>query len=337
VRFNGGVQVNASSKRENVIAKQHNYKTMNPDETRKTLEDHLIEQVKKSGFPLEIEISNILDGKDYIVFNSQYYFDEELQQGRDIDLYAVPLDSDPLIEKISKKILPLVLRLELAIECKKSESYAWVFYTRPRIPENIIYMEGQLTTTFPEIKGFSGDSSKWLLEQECLKLHYDRFDRIAVAYDELKKGKANEKVGAHRNEIFEATNQLIKFVNYLNHHTEKNLSELPKDRPKRELMMILFPIIVCDGDMFEVFFKGGEPTLWKTKHVLLSTNRHCPYCKESKSFTIDVVHRSYFEEFIDSIKTPSIKMNKVILEKHKELLSKIKNDRLLLDFEKNQK
>jgi hypothetical protein len=304
---------------------------MNPDERKRTLEDHLVQQVKKSGYPLEIEISNILDGKDYVVFNSEYYFDEEIQQGRDIDVYAVPLETDPLDEKIS----PFVLRLELAIECKKSEPYAWVFYTRPRLPVNFIYMEGQLTTTFPKRKRFSGDSSQWLLENECLKLHYDRFDRIAVAYDELKKDKANEKAGSHRNEIFEATNQLIKFVNYLNHRTEKNLSELPENRPKMEIIMILFPIIVFDGDMYEVFFKGGEPMLWKTKHILLSTHRHCPYCKESKSFTIDVVHRSYFEEFTDLLKTQFTNMNKIILEKHAELLSKIDKDRLLLSLGKN--
>lgn len=304
---------------------------MNPDETNKTLEDHLIQQVKKSGYPLEIEISNILESRHYVVFNSEYYFDEEIQQGRDIDVYALPLDPDPL----NDEILPFRLRLELAIECKKSEPYAWVFYTRPRIPMNSIYMTGQLTTSFPKLGEFSGDSSGWLLESKCLKLHYDGFERIAVAYDELKKGKANEKAGSHRNEIFEATNQLTKFVNYLNHRTEKRISESPEERPKREMIMILFPIVVFDGDMFEVFFKGGEPMLWKTKHILLSTHRHCPYCKDSKSFTIDVVHRSYFEEFTDLLRIHFIKMNKIIFEKHDELLSKIDNDRQLLKLEKN--
>ena len=299
---------------------------MNPDETKKTLEDHLIQQVKKSGYPLEIEISNILDGKEYAVFNSQYYFDAETQQGRDIDAYAVPLH--PII--LGQENLPFALRLELAIECKKSEPYAWVFYTRPRLTMNSLYMKGQLFTTFPKLKGFSGGSAQGFLEQNCLELHYDRFDRIAVAYDELKKCKTNEKAGSHKNEIFEATNQLTKFVNYKTHGTENNLSKLPKGVLKRELVLILFPTIVFDGDIFEVFFKGGEPMLWKTKHILLSTHRHCALCGESKSFTIDVVHRSYFEEFIDLVNTDVIKMNKKIIERHDEFLSKIDNDRKIL-------
>jgi hypothetical protein len=303
------------------------------DEENKTLEKHLIQQIKRSGYPLEIETSEILESRHYVVFNSEYYFDEEAQQGRELDVYALPLDPDPL----NDAILPFRLRLELAIECKKSEAYAWVFYTRPRLPMSSIYIRGQLTTTFPKRKKWSKDSSGWFLETECLKLHYDRFDRIAVAYDELKKGKANEKAGAHRNEIFEATNQLTKFVNYLKHRTEKNLSELPNDSPKHEIIMVLFPIIVFDGDLFEVFFKGGEPMLWKTKHILLSAHRYCPYCKESKSFTIDIVNRSYFGEFIDLLRTYFVKMNAIFLEKHDDLLSRISNDKQILELENELK
>lgn len=49
---------------------------MKPKEKNRTLEDHLIKRIKKSGYPLEIEISNLLD-KKYVVFNTHYYFDEE--------------------------------------------------------------------------------------------------------------------------------------------------------------------------------------------------------------------------------------------------------------------
>ena len=303
-----------------------------PEKQKKTFEEYLKEQVKKSGYPLEIKVSNILDGMHYVVFNTEYHFDEEIQQGRDIDVYALPLDPDPM----NDEILPFRLNLELAIECKKSETYAWVFYTRPRLEYSGICMSGQLSTTFPKRKQFSTDSADWFFEYTCLKTHYNNFDRIAIAYDELKKSKSNQKVGSHRNEIFEGTNQLVKFVNYMNHRREKRLSELPADLPYRENIRILFPIIIFDGDMFEVFFKGEEPMLWKTKHLLLSTHRYCPYCKESKSFTIDVVHRSYFEEFLNVLRTSFVKLNEIFSEKHDELLEKISNDRAVLEKEKEK-
>jgi hypothetical protein len=295
------------------------------EEENKSLEQHLIKQIKKSGYPLEIEISNILESKHYVVFNTQYYFDEETQKGRNIDVYALPLDPDPM----NDAILPFSIRLELAIECKKSETHAWVFYTRPRIPMSYIYMEGQLTTTFPKRKTFSAESSEWFFETECMPLHYDSFNRIAIAYDELKKAKL-EKSESHRREIFGATNQLVKFVNYLNHKTESRLSELPKDSPYRERIMILFPIIVFDGDLFEVFLDSGEPRLWKTKHILLSTHQYCPYCKESKSFTIDIVHRSYFDEFTDMLRTQFYKINETVLQKKDYLLNRINQDQQIL-------
>ena len=305
---------------------------MNSGEGNKTLEEHLIQQIRMSGYPLEIEISNILDKRKYVVFNTQYYFDEEAQKGRAIDIYALPLDPDPY----NDKILPFRLRTELMIECKKSESYAWVFYTRPRLPMTSIYTRGQLTTWLPKRKQFSADSSEWFFESQCLKLHYDSFNRIAVAYDELKKAKSSTKKDSHRREIFEAINQLVKFVNYLNHKTETRISELPEGSPHRELIMILFPVIVFDGDMFEVVFNHKEPKLKKTNHILLSTHRHCPYCKESKSFTIDIVHRSYFEEFTDLLKTHFVKLNTIFLEKRDELLNRISIDRKIAENEEIQ-
>ena len=265
-----------------------------------------------------------------MVFNSEFYFDEETQQGRNIDAYAIPMRLDSEFEEIEEKILPFSLQLDLVIECKKSESHAWVFYTRTKLSERSgSTVRGQVTTTLPELEQLSPDSSKWFLEQECLKLHYNGFYRAAVEYDELKKKQTNEKAGSHRNEIFEAINQLVKSVNYLNRRVASNLSDLPV-KHKRELIMVLFPIIVFDGDMFEVFFKGNKPTLWRKNHIFLSTRRYCPYCKDSKPFTIDVVHRSYFEEFLDSIKQDYLKTGKAISLNHKELMNKIEIERKLL-------
>lgn len=141
---------------------------MKPEETR-TLEEHLTEQIKKTGYPLEIETSNLLENKNFVVFNTQYYFDEEIQQGRDIDIYALPLRPDPVDDRLH----PFSLSLFSAIECKKSETHAWVFYTRPRLPMSSINMKGQYETTVPELKEFSPDSFEWNFEQSVLTPHYD--------------------------------------------------------------------------------------------------------------------------------------------------------------------
>lgn len=307
---------------------------MNQEKGKDTLEDYLIEKVKKSGYPLEIEISDSLENERFVVFNTQYYFDEEAKQGRDIDIYALPLEPD----LYDDKLFPLILRTDLAIECKKSETHAWVFYTRPRIPMSSIYMRGQYRTTIPELEEFSAESFEWFLQQECFVLHYDKFERIAIAYEEIKKKKMDKetgkeiKNGSARKEIFEAINQLVKFTCYEIHKTYTRVIELPKTSDG-EYILIFFPIIVFDGDLFEVFLDSGEPTLKRKTHVLLNTHYRCPYCGEVESFTIDIVHRSYINEFLQTMKMHFYKTREMMLKNRNELLKKAKEDKMRFEKE----
>jgi hypothetical protein len=301
---------------------------MDEKEGKGTLEDYLFEKVKKSGYPLEIETSNSLENEKFVVFNTQYYFDEEARQGRDIDIYALPLEPDPLDDKL----LPFVLTTDVSIECKKSETHAWVFYTRPRIPMSSIYMEGQYRATVPKPQRFSTDSFEWFLQQECLMLHYDKFERIAIAYEEIKERKLDKgpgiegKNGSSRREIFEAINQLVKFTCYEIHQTHTRTTEL-SSASNREFITILFPVIVFDGDLFEVFFDSGEPKLQRKNHVLLATNYRCPYCREVESFAVDIVHRSHFSEFLQVLKMHFFKTRESIFRNRDELVKKAKADR----------
>ena len=311
---------------------------MKQEEGKGTLEDYLIERIKKSGYPLEIEISDALEREKFVVFNTQYYFDEERKQGRDVDIYALPLEPDT----IDDRIRPLFLSLDAAIECKKSETHAWVFYTRPRIPMSSFYMGGQFRTTVPQSDEFTTKSFEWFLQQECLMLHYDKFERIAIAYEEIKKKKIEKetgkdgKNGSSRREIFKAVNQLVKFTCYEIHRWLDRTTKLTETQDQ-EFMTIFFPIIVFDGDMFEVFLSSGEPILERKIHLLLDTHYRCPYCGEVESFTIDVVHRSYFNEFLLTMKGHLYKTMEAIRKNRDELVRKAKEDRIRLHKEATNK
>lgn len=304
---------------------------MNAEEKKDPLQDHLLSKVKKSGYPLEIEVSSILEHESFVVFNSQYYFDEEAKQGRDIDIYAIP------IFEIHDRLLPLRLSTDLVIECKKSETHAWVFYTRPRIPMSGIYMSGQFRTTVPKPEGDITKSFEWLLQQHCLDLHYDDFAQIAIAYDEIKKRKMDaesgrdRKNGSSRKEIFEAINQLVKFTNYEMHKTHERIARVKQSRRHhQEIVTLFFPIVVFDGDMFEVFFDVGEPRLERRKHMILGTHYRCPYCENVESYTIDIVHRPYFQEFMRLWKRRFDSTEQRMLKNHSELLRRASEDRTKL-------
>lgn len=79
--------------------------------------EYLKKEIKKTGYPLEIEISSILD-RGWTVLNTDSYFDRDDGKLRDIDIRA---------EKTYDACMPLFLSTSLVVECKKSEDFAWVF------------------------------------------------------------------------------------------------------------------------------------------------------------------------------------------------------------------
>lgn len=309
---------------------------MNPEEKKDSLEDYLLAKVKKSGYPLEIEVSNILEEERFAVFNTQYYFDAEAQQGRDIDVYAMP------IERVDDGLSPLALNMNLAIECKKSETHAWVFYTRPRIPMSSIYIRGQFRTTVPKPEKFSPESFEWFLQESCLALHYNRFAEIAIAYDEIKKRKMDtesgreRRNGSSRKEIFEAVNQLVKFTSYEMHQIYRRIASVSQT-PYREVITLFFPIMVFDGDMFVMFLDDGEPRLERREHVILGTHYRCPYCDNVESYTVDIVHRPIFKGFLQLWKTHIADTTKVMRGNHSELLAKANEDRAIFAEERSKR
>lgn len=304
---------------------------MEPEDKKRHLEEYLIERIKKSGYPLEIRISDLLD-EDHYVSNTQYYFDEHEKQGRDIDIYAIPIYSelDKKLVDFEKKLTPFRVSTHLAIECKKSETHAWVFYTRPNIKLSGYHVSGQFKTSIPKLKAFSANSFEWLL-QTCLTFHYHEFERVAVAYDEIKKQKFEKKITSGKNksrrEIFEAINQLVKFTCYETHQIFNRISNSPKSTAYDDIVVFFFPIVVFDGDMFEVTFDSGEPKIERKNHMILETKYRCPTCKEVETFMLDVVHASYFSKFMKILRTDCTELKENMLKKHDELIQSAKENR----------
>lgn len=291
-----------------------------------SLEDFLTEKIKNSGYPLEIEISNLLD-KNYDVYNNAQYVDMDTLQNRNIDIHASPFYPDAPSESYAKKLAPFLLRNEIAIECKKSDTHAWVFFTRPsaigseyELPGASI--TGEFKSSVPIVEPYTESFEWWLLE--IPNLHHSKFDRIAISYDEIKK----KKDGSQRREIFEAVQQLVKFTSYEIHESLLRRSKLPDLNPEEELIFYLFPVLVFDGDMFEATFASGEPRLERRDQILLDAPYRCPYCKEVESFIIDVVHRAYFKKFMEVLEADFRMLREAIIKNHRELLKRAQEDRM---------
>lgn len=287
-------------------------------EKKDSLEDFLLRKVRESGYPLEIEVSSLLD-KNYSVYNTAYYFDVETQQNRDIDIHA--FYNDPREDYYEKRLAPLSVRTDLAIECKKSETHAWVFFTRPFEGFNDpfitgLLLEGQFKSSVPRTEDHHAGCFDYWFPKLLHSSHHSKFERIAIAYDEVKK----KKDGSNRKEIFEAVQQLVKFTRYEIHESFLRRAKVPYVTPKHELIFLFVPILVFDGDMFDVTVEQGEPKLERQNHILLATSQGSPYCKEPEGYIIDVVHRTYFKEFMKLLEADFEGLKKAIIKQHDVLV-----------------
>lgn len=272
--------------------------------------DYLKEKICKTGFPLEIEISSLLRDR-WDVFHREIYFDRDEKKTRDIDLlafYPLPLG----------KLLPLLPHLGMVIECKKNENFAWVFFTVPMeyAPEESI--DGQYLDELQiQMKNTEPTQVRDIILGET-SLHYHKFKRLAVTFDEVYlKGKKHEYDRGKR-EIFEAENQLKKFIM---HRKEKVIEENP---PITGRIFIYFPCIVFDGEIFEAIVYKGELELKKRKHLILTSQYRPSYSVWEENFIIDIVHKSYFRDYLKKIRRDIESLSETAVKNRDYLVSEIK-------------
>ena len=88
----------------------------------------------------------------------------------------------------------------------------------------------------------------------------------------------------------------------------------------RVQIVMYFPLIVFDGDMYEVELESWKPKLEKTTHILIRKNYRSPYTKHVDRFLIDIVHRSFLSDFLKQLDSDFQNMRKAILENHEEFV-----------------
>jgi hypothetical protein len=91
--------------------------------------EFIAEQIEKTGYPLEIHASEVLEKKSWNVLHSTFYRDSDTGIMREIDIRA-----DETVDRsaVGDTIHPYRLSLRLDIQCKKKDNVAWVFFLTKR-------------------------------------------------------------------------------------------------------------------------------------------------------------------------------------------------------------
>lgn len=256
----------------------------------------------RTGFPLEIEVSSILE-KKWDVVNTASYFDEDEKTMRSIDIAATKSFND---------IAPYFLEINLDIECKKDENFAWVFFTRPFEFDWEEDMDGQY---LDELQICSKNLEMTQLWEILFKspLHNAKVKRAAIAFDAFYLQGKKTSYRTKKNEIFEAENQLKKYILY------KSEQDMRISYPPLYRFVVHLPCMVFDGKLFEAISKEGDITLKESNWITLITSSKTPYSTYPRNYLIDVVEKSYFKKFLRMINKDFRTLKETIKEKERRI------------------
>lgn len=242
------------------------------------------QEVKKTGHPLSLEVSEILNENGWFVKNGPRYYSEDIKSLREIDIVASRASF--FVGKAVDKLI---------IECKKSEGGNWVFFRQNRKNRDLY----TLNIVGPDGVALIGRVYSWIGEKELFQKHYYFGKPLSTYYfipfvnpDKEKKSKVLDK----------AINQVIMATVFYLGQREGAAGKV----------VLFYPIIVFDGKLFEVIFNNGEMEIEETHHVSLLVELEIekptahdavpgpkgPRVLTSKKFIIDIVRRDYFKDFL---------------------------------------
>lgn len=245
--------------------------------------DDLIKRIQKdiikSGFPLEIRVSSILENGGWIVENQLYYRDEDTGKDRTVDIGAFKRFEGNFVDYD-------FFHVSLIVECKKSVK-PWVFHVVQKkkrlfeIPFGLVKNTAQPKKTIKYSRFL-----EWMRHS-----HYyssDLKEQAIIHYEPFKDGRGRE--------IFEASNQVIKALNF---ELMRNAEIFPRT-PKINPLCIFYPIIVFDGHLFACKIKDNEPKLSPVEYLQYLIHHRSPVQPLTTDvFLVDVVKVEYLQRYLN--------------------------------------
>jgi len=260
-------------------------------------DERIIDYLEKSGYPLEINATLTLESNGWNVINQSGYLDIESNKWRTIDVIAtknVPLLDSSVYER---------LHVSLIIECKKTDK-PWVFWVREKKGMRIF-------NPLAAVGVIKLESKPWLhplhYEKLAESFHYyfPDFDKVGVISFEAfsKKGEGGN--------IFEAKNQVIKALLYERTQTRNFLAmQEAKEKVTKEktinLLLLTYPVIIFEGHICELEYKGNRPTLTRSHYVQYLTSFGYPTPEE---FVIDIVDINFLNNYLKMLDEEAKKLS----------------------------
>ncbi len=249
--------------------------------SEKDLKERILDEINKTGFPLELRISKLLQEGGYYNANNLYYIDRDEDKGREVDMRA--LKNIEFKENGEE----YYVRHCLLIECKKSVGKPWVLFTSPQTA-----YDAELFSI--DAQGFSSafthagqyDEKMWSLYGKLEKIHpFNSYPRRGRSYFEPFKSKETGET------IFKAITTSVKATIAMRDQ---------KFASGGRNICFYYPIIVLEGKLFEAYYEQDKICVAEVDSSIISFFYESAKYKQN-SFAVSVVTEGIFANFVSKL------------------------------------
>ncbi len=271
--------------------------------------DKLKKTILQTGFPLELEVDDILRNMGWQTSPNMMYVDYDLDPPvqRETDNQAL----SPLQENLDKRHYPIPVSPNLFVECKRLPATYAVIMNRKRNVVTHYDFSGQFIDLglHPTNEG-----SALGMFFDGVDFHYKRMaERIGVG-KEIKIGDTMEREG--KDSIFGGSMQLVKAQAY----NVSRIFEMQKSTPhSHHPLFFTFLALIIDRKIVESRWNGGKLELEEVEHAIMQVNYKPSYLGEPRSYLIDVVSKDYLRTYLNLLVNDIAALSPEI-EKRKDFL-----------------
>ena len=217
----------------------------------------LKEDILASGLPTEIQVSNMLRQDNWTAINQYAYIDERTRKMRTLDIEA-------------RKFLKGDRSCTLFVECKKATDHQWLFYTQTVLSESI----GILLRTTESIALTRGVETAG----PFYSVH-----PVGILHEDTKLGIISYIPFGKKDDFNEARNQI--------------LSAIESGKLTTNEQVIVYSVIVFDGDIYEIGIEGGDIELSEANYITFVSSM----ISEVTPILIDVVTLRHFPTYLEML------------------------------------
>jgi hypothetical protein len=235
----------------------------------------IIDEIERTGFPLELRVSKLLQDRAYVVEHNIYYIDKDENKGREIEIVASTLS------QTSHSVVgrgPESVQLHLVVECKRS-AHPWVVFTSPLTPSD------QELRTFK----YKGLHSIENIPPQFMNPIFERHP----TWSGLRRGRNYVQVrfgdkGEVNAEITKAITTVVKAA-----------VEMHADKAPGQTVQLFQPVVVLDGQLFEAYLNPQHTISLEQQSWLPVSFAYQSPSYTRQRLTVVIVQETHFWGFLD--------------------------------------